>query len=150
MSKVTENKQVIEVMQRIVLELTEKDAESIDPEMVARSALDELDPQHAGNPIRDWAERRQFRQLAGRVCAELHDPVQRVAAMDADQLELFGVSLQSHYPITDSSGREIYKRTDLMTYNEWDQPISRMRKSAAALNRHCDAAEAYRQQYAAA
>ena len=150
MNKVTENKQVKETMQRIVLDLTENAAATIDPEMVANAALDELDPNHTENPIRDWAERRQFRQIAGRVCAETHDPIKRASAMNTQQLEMFGVTLQSHYPITEGGGREVYKRTDLLTFTEWEQPISRMRKSAIALNKHCDAAEAYRQQNDAA
>lgn len=85
-----------------------------------------------------------FMQIAREFCRHSFDPLERAKLYVAGQLDMpFLDELQDRYPRAkrNEAGQRVYVYRDLLTEEDEVFNLSRMRKAAVSLLKHCDAFE---------
>ena len=86
----------------------------------------------------------EIRQIARQKLRHAHDPFARVKASVEGEDDLFPETLQERYPRHPRASEEpIYALRDLLTPEDVDYNVSRMRRGGRALLKHADALEAW-------
>ena len=107
----------------------------ISPEMVAMCALKELDPDQSAPILVTWGCNLELRQIARQVLRKTFDPLEREDHID--QGSLFE-GLQAKYPCK-RDGEDVYVDRMVLTKNERDFNIRRLRSEGLSKLEHADA-----------
>ena len=117
----------------------------INPNRVADSVRDRLDPKHATPELLAYLSTMKLRDVVRNTLARDMDQVEKAKAVLADsdsQEEMFEVVLQDYYPAKrdiDGKREGVYIKRELMTEQEVKRQCTRMEKMGASLIRHSKA-----------
>ena len=150
--------QIEQEVHHVVEPLIQHGDSIINPNRVADSVRDRLDPKHDTPELLGYLSTMKLRDVVRNVLRRHLDPVEKARAvlMEGEQSEdMFDVVLQDYYPTKRDVGgkREgVYIKRDLMTEDDVKRQCARMEKMGASLTRHskalwadfCDRQEALR------
>lgn len=135
--------EILQRMRRIIHDEL-RDPMDVAPSTVANRTFDHYAKTGVDVHI-EYASIEHMKQMAMRLLAHTHDPIQRIAdAVDEQTVDSFAELLQDRYPIQVPKGSEPqYRRREFLSGSDVAWNVARMRTAAGGLTRHSDALEAW-------
>lgn len=135
-------------IREVVLPLEESGVVIIEPNFIANSVMQSIDPAKDSPELVAYCATMDLRLRCRKFLARRHDPIEKAKAYAAMESEdLFSGMLQDYYPARRQSlGGEfsaVYVRRDELSRSEAENIAQRMAKSGNSLISHADALLAY-------
>jgi hypothetical protein len=137
--------QLTQKIREVVLGLEEAGCDIIQPNWVANTVFNSIDPEKDAPEIVAYSSLQHIAQMTRKVLAHRHDPITKAKSYAAGiSDDLFGNILQDYYPARrDENNDPVYVRRDQMTKIECRRVSCRMRKAGTTLVEHADALDAF-------
>lgn len=131
---------------RVILHLQDENKDMMVVPYIANVVQSRIDHHSISPEIVVYCSLEHIKQITRRQLRHLFDPLKNAERKADNQETIFDSVLQDHYPVNREvmgETQRVYLRRDLLTHDEVEQIVERMRRVGDALARHADGLEAW-------